>query len=164
MSISNKLIETAWEKKIIRFACIGIINTLVDFTILNILVTLFSIEPLIANLISASTSISISYFLNHHIVFRSDKRHTIKSFFHFFVVTGLGILIIQSIVIFSVLHVLDGNTYFGYIYKSLRLTQISIKTVSLNIAKICAVLVAMIWNYTIYHLVIFKTEESKTTL
>lgn len=161
MSIISNLVKAVWDKKVIRFASIGVINTLIDITILNSLVYFFALTPLLANLISASISISLSYFLNHHLVFRSDKSHSIKSFAHFFLVTGLGILVLQSIVIFLLIQLL-GTRGVGvnYALKSVGITQISTKVINLNIAKICAVLVTMIWNFAFYHFVIFKKDES----
>ena len=160
MSIILNLIKTMWNKKVIRFGCVGVINTALDFTILNILVNFFDVTPLLANLISASVSISLSYFLNHRLVFRSDNKHTIKSFAHFFLATGAGILIIQTIVIYFLIHLLGTRaTGINYLINNSGLAKINNKTINLNLAKLGAVLVAMVWNFLIYHYVIFKKKD-----
>ncbi len=158
MSIIFKTINTIWSRKIFRFACIGVINTLFDITILNTLVFLFGLVPLLANLISASISITMSYFLNHHIVFREKHPHSIDKFIKFFLITGISILALQSLTISLVTHILGANKTIIYrTVVGLGLTNLSVKFVNLNTAKIIAVIIGMSWNYLFYKKIVFKT-------
>src|SRR5881396_313203 len=101
------MLKRLWEVKLTRFLAVGSFNTLFDLAILNTLVFIFKVPVLVANLISASTSMTVSYFLNHHIVFRSREEHSFKKFVHFFTVTGVGILGIQTLVIYVVIKLLS---------------------------------------------------------
>lgn len=160
MSIGGSPMRWIWSNKIFRFFCAGTMNTIVDFSILNILVHFLHLYPLIANLFSASISITISYFLNHYVVFRISEKHSIKKFFHFFVATGSGILVVQSAVIYIVITLLNHHVPITKeILTSFHLNDLKIQTAILNIAKLAAVLVAMAWNFTIYHFVIFKPKD-----
>ena len=142
-----------------RFVTVGIFNTLFDITILNSLVFLGHVPYLAANLVSASCSMTVSYFLNHRIVFRSGERHTLKKFVHFFSVTGVGILGIQSLVIYTVTHLLSSHqSAVVSLIHSLHLS-LSVKAFELNLGKLSAVLLAMIWNFMLYHFVIFKKPD-----
>ncbi len=157
------MLQKIWDVKLLRFACVGVFNTLFDLTILNVLVFAGHLPTLVANLISASISISVSYFLNHHIVFRSDENHTFARFAKFFAVTGIGILAIQTSVIYLVTHLLSHQEALVHdILSTLHITRLSVKAFDLNVAKLCAVAIALIWNFLIYHFVIFKQpgEES----
>lgn len=141
---------------------VGVFNTLFDITILNTLVFLFNTPIVVANLISASISMTASYFLNHHIVFRSKESHNLVRFIHFFLVTGIGILGIQTIIIYAVTHLLAHQvSLVESITHTLRFTHLTTDAFDLNVAKVCAVLVAMIWNFTIYHFVIFKKNKNQ---
>lgn len=154
------MLKKIWSVKLARFATVGVFNTCLDLTILNTLVFVFGLPYILANLFSASTSMTVSYFLNHHIVFRKSKEeHSLAKFIHFFVVTGIGILGIQSLVIYGVTHLLknDSNSITHSLH-SIGL-GLSARAFELNVGKILAVLVAMIWNFAIYHYVIFKTKE-----
>ncbi len=157
MHILFNFAKSIWSKKIFRFACVGVINTLVDITILNNLVFIFGLPLVIANFISASTSITLSYFLNHHIVFREKQSHSIIKFLKFFFVTGISILVIQTLIIVLVTHLLGSNKtiiYNGII--SLGLKGFSTKFINLNSAKIAAVIAGMGWNFIFYQKIVFK--------
>ena len=84
-----------------RFLVAGGLNTGLDFFLLNTFVFLFGALPLIANFLSVTIGILISYVLNHYFVFRSEERLSIKKFILFFVVTGFSSIIIQSVIIIS---------------------------------------------------------------
>ncbi len=156
------MLQKLWDAKVTRFLSVGLFNTLFDLTILNALVFFGHLPVLAANLVSASVSMTVSYFLNHHIVFRSKEDHSIVKFVHFFAVTGTGILAIQSLVIYSATHLLaHQNVVVGNLIHVLPLGNLSIRAFDLNVAKILAVLVAMTWNFTLYHLVIFKKPSEK---
>jgi putative flippase GtrA len=148
-----------WDIKLFRFACVGVINTLVDLSILNTLVFVFHTPALLANLFSASTSITISYFLNHRIVFRSPKQRSLKSFAHFFLVTGFGILAIQSLVIYAVIHILDHHqSGVSHLIVNLDL-HLSNKAFALNLGKLIAIGITLAWNFMMYHFFIFKHKD-----
>jgi putative flippase GtrA len=159
------MLKNVWAKKGVRFLSVGIVNTLIDLTILNCLVLIAHFPTIIANLISASISITTSYFLNHHIVFRSQEQHSLIRFVRFFAVTGFGILAIQTLAIFFIQKIL--RHYNGSIQSLLNdahVASISVRAAELNIAKLLAVAVAMGWNFTVYHLIIFKTVHSEEAL
>lgn len=151
------MLKKLWGVKVARFATVGVFNTLLDLTILNTLVFVGHIPYVAANLVSASVSMTFSYFLNHRIVFRHPEKHSFKKFAHFFTVTGIGILGIQSLVIFLVTHSLTPHeASLTHTLRGLGFRHITGRVVILNLAKLLAVLLAMIWNFVIYHFVIFK--------
>ncbi len=156
------MLKKIWGKKLVRFACVGIFNTLFDLTILNLLVFFAHVPTLIANLFSATISIVVSYFLNHHIVFRRTEPHEIKSFLKFFAVTGLSIVLVQDSIIFVVTHLLNHDSgLITSIDHTLGTTKLTQKFVNLNFAKMLAVLGGMVWNFVLYRLVVFKdTDEA----
>jgi putative flippase GtrA len=148
-----------WNIKLFRFLCAGVINTIIDFTILNILVFVFRLPAVIANLVSASVSITISYFLNHHFVFRSSGPHSLKRFASFFILTGVGILAIQSLMIYLLIKLLNHHKLgVAQLITKIHL-HLQVKAFDLNVAKLVAVSVAMVWNSCIYHFIIFKTHS-----
>ena len=152
------MLKRLWNVKVTRFAAVGVFNTLFDISMLNTLVFFGHVPYIAANLVSASISMTVSYFLNHRIVFRSQEKHSLVRFTHFFAVTGIGILAIQSLVIYIVTHLLshERNTVVSII-NDLHASHLSVRAFDLNVAKIAAVLIAMTWNFLIYHFVIFKT-------
>ncbi len=150
------LVRESWERRFVRFLCVGSFNTLLDFTILNLLVAIGGLNELLANTISVSIGITISYFLNHKIVFREPQKYSLKAYLRFIAVTGLGVIIIQNLVIYLATHTglaNSGNTVH------LLLINLSDKTVALNIGKALAIIVGMIWNYLLYKYVVFGRDK-----
>jgi putative flippase GtrA len=156
------MLQKLWGKKLARFLMIGVCNTSVDLAILNCLVFFAHFPAIVANLISASISTTTSYFLNHHFVFRSKEKHSLKLFGRFFAVTGVGILGIQSLVIYIVTHLLKPHHILVQnIINSIHISSLSVKAFDLNVAKLTAVLIALIWNFMIYHFIVFKTPSNE---
>lgn len=150
-----------WNSRIARFLLVGVFNTTLDLIILNSLVFYIKLPALVANLFSATTSISVSFFLNHYFVFKTNKAPTYSRFFYFFAVTGIGILVVQSLVILLITHLLGSrDTGLSSALSKLTHHSTSTKFINLNIAKLCAVLVAMCWNFCLYRLVIFKETDA----
>ena len=145
-----------FEHEKVRFVFAGGMNTGLDFFLLNTLVFLFGAMPLIANVLSVSIGIMISYVLNHYFVFRSEEKLSLKTFTLFFVITGFSSLIIQSAIIIS--FEMFFNTEFSHSIFFVRDIAEN-EFIELNIAKVIAVLIGMVWNFILYKHVIFKTKN-----
>lgn len=155
MSSLASFVQKLWDRKISRFLVVGLFNTALDFTLLNIMVELLGFHVLVANTISVSVGITVSYFLNHHIVFRHPERPSPKNYARFFAITGFSVLFIQNVVIYVVTKVVTVNEasavhMLGY--------DISAKTIEVNLAKAVAVLTGMVWNFLLYKYVIFRIQ------
>jgi putative flippase GtrA len=148
-AIINKL----WQHKVVRFGCVGVVNTLTDLTLLNIFVFGFGLKVLVGNLFSASISIVMSYFLNHAIVFRREHNMSLRLFLKFITVTGLSILVVQSVVIYSFEHVFTLSLIRSLVGSGL---SDHARFLQVNGAKVTAVLFGMIWNFALYHFVVFR--------
>jgi putative flippase GtrA len=151
------LYKKMWDKKIVRFLVVGSFNFIVDAGILNLLTIIFGLRNWIANTVSVTIAITISYLLNHRIVFRHPQKYSIKSYAKFFLVTGFSSIVIQNFIIdyvapkvapihaSQVVHILNH--------------AVSAQVLRLNIAKVLAVIVGMIWNFLLYKYIIFRNQE-----
>jgi putative flippase GtrA len=156
LSNSQGLLRRIWERRLVRFLCVGSFNTLLDFTVLNLLVMLAGFPELVANSLSVSVGITVSYFLNHRLVFRHPQKYALKSYLRFFLVTGLGAIIIQNTVLFFA-----GKTGFAHSASSVHfLVTISEKTLVLNAGKALAVVIGLVWNFLLYKYVVFNDGTS----
>ena len=102
ISIILSFVKNAWDLRIIRFIVIGSFNTLFDTSLLLIIVKISGLSPVIVNSVSVSIAITVSYFLNHRIVFRQKSSYSLKKYIRFFLITGLGVIIIQDTIIYLV--------------------------------------------------------------
>lgn len=104
----------------------------------------FGVGIYLANFVSTSTALIFSYSANRKYTFRVKSQHNTRTIVLFMAVTGIGLWIIQPVVItlFTVL-VADGQFPFG-------------ETCELITAKIVATIFSLAWNYTWYKKVVFK--------
>jgi len=128
----------------LRYILVGGFNTVLDIGLFTLLANFFLLNPLISNIISTIIVVSISFFLNYHFVFKSNKSK-VKTAPFFIGVTLFNGWIIQSIVIWLVISTL--GDVFAHEWINL-------------IAKICGVAVGMICNFLEYR-IIFKDKNSK---
>ncbi len=163
-SMKKTLARTA-KHRVSLFAYVGIINTLIDIVLLNILrvithtQTTQTVRLITLNLISASATALLSFYLNRRYVFKSHDTHN-RMFIPFLLITLSSIFILQSAVIALALHYFDSlATVVMDIVQSLNIPVIQNFTFNFyeaNIAKVVSTLASMVWNYTWYKKFVFR--------
>ncbi len=155
------MVKRLWSQKLVRFFVAGCFNTLFDITLLLVFYKVIGLPELVANTMSISMAITVSYFLNHRIVFRYQKNYSFKNYLKFFAITGFSTIVIQDAVIYVSVHKLwvvgKGTTRLIGL-------EVSLKTLELLGAKIVGVLIGMVWNFLLYKYLVFrhtkKTDEA----
>lgn len=146
MSLLDKI-----NKKLIiqisKFAIIGVLNTGIDFAVLNLLMWQTGIYSgryiILLNAISFSVAVINSYFWNKFWIFRAkETTQTGKEFFQFIAITLVG-MAINTAIVFSVTTLIP--PMFG----------LSVELWA-NLAKVVATGISLIWNFTGYKLIVFK--------
>ena len=132
----------------LRFTIVGSINTVIDFSILFTLTTLFNVPKELANFISTSVSFLFSFFANKKYTFKSTSKNLKKQFLLFTIVTLFGLWVIQTIIITAITPVF---------------TNLGInKPAALLISKLIATAASLIWNYALYSRVVFKKPKNSS--
>jgi putative flippase GtrA len=131
----------------VRFGLVGIINTAVDFIILNVLVGVFNVPLVPSNIVSTTAAMLTSFTLNKKAVFRGNKGNNAKQLLLFVVVTFTGIWLVQS-------------TVLAVVYHFLQSTGLN-STLLLNISKLAGIGVGLIWNYFGYSRIVFKEKSDE---
>ena len=119
----------------LRFGAVGIANTLVDALGYALLVTL-GVPLFVANFISTSTGMLLSFTLNRNFTFRAKDGDVRRQALLFFGVTAFGLWVVQAAIIFAVTSAFPG--------------------VNLLIPKGAGIVVGLVWNYVLYHKVVFR--------
>lgn len=136
---------TAPRRTLGRFLLVGCANASIDAGV-YLALRAIGLELLVANVISTTCGLIFSFFANRSFTFgvrSSSARTTIWQAVSFFVVVGIGLWIIQPAVI-AVAGWLLGQW--------LDLPQWA----SDLVAKAAAIGVALVWNYALFHLVVFR--------
>lgn len=163
----ENIIKGETTKQAGKFAIVGVINTLVDVLVLNILVffgltaafMIFNQKFLVANVISVAVAIINSFILNKFWTFRANGENIYVQIIKFLVITIVGMFVFHQLVfnflyynlpsisefIISIVHFLKLNSIFSDSF------------VALNFAKAVAICVSLIWNFIGYKFVVFKS-------
>jgi putative flippase GtrA len=140
-----------------KFGLVGLVSTLIDFSILNIVHSGFSVNLIIANIISTTIAMGFSFLMNRKYVFTGGTKSILHQTVAFLLVTSFGLYVIQSVV----LHLLT-VTWTGpanlvvYLIGAVGLSQVIGKNfIITNFAKIIATMFSLVWNYVFYRRVVF---------
>ncbi|HET6746732.1 MAG TPA: GtrA family protein [Candidatus Saccharimonadales bacterium] len=126
---------------LMRFVFTGGLNTLIDFTLFALIANIIGVNPILASIISTGLTLIFSYFMNHYFVFRSQRKRR-QTALQFLLVTLFNVWVIQSGIIFIVLHT------FGFV----QFFQEHEWTFNM-FAKLCGVAVSMVFNYVGYKMI-----------
>lgn len=128
-------------RNFIIFCSIGILNTVVDIS-LYLLLRSSGMTVLVANIISTSVALCISYFLNRKYTFRSTTNPR-SNVVPFLLVTLTGLWVLQPILIYFSLNLLEQLSMQSS-------TQLDL------VAKLIATIFTLVWNYILYKKVVFR--------
>ena len=132
-------------KQIGKFAVVGVLNTVLDFAVLNILISTTGIsEGLYAVMfagIAFITAVINSYYWNKYWTFDSSSRAG-KQFIQFFVVSLVGFGLNISVFSLIVDFIGSGGATWA------------------NIGKLAGTIVTLTWNFLGYKFIVFKRRSS----
>ena len=122
----------------LRFGIVGVANTTVDALGYALLLTL-GVPMFVANFISTTSGMLLSFSLNRNFTFRAKDGDIRRQAILFFAVTAFGLWVVQALIIFAVSKLYPG--------------------INVLIPKFAAIAVGLVWNYVLYHYVVFRHRE-----
>lgn len=137
-----------------KFGIVGVLNTLIDFLLYNILSSLLKLTLVQANIISTTVAMLFSFTANKKLVFKSHGS-VMKQSVLFLAVTAFGLYILQTGTIKFLTDIWFEPIALGlYLAHAIGLQghdQFLIK----NGAKAAGTIVSLTWNYIMYKKVVF---------
>jgi putative flippase GtrA len=131
--------------KVVRFGVVGVFNTLIDFSVLNLLLALFGVTtgwPLVLCNAAAFLAASLnSYLLNKNWTFQQKGRATLRQYLVFLGLAAGG-LIINSLVLYLLATGLTRPSWLSPV-------------LWINVAKAAATVASLVWNYLACRYVVF---------
>lgn len=133
-------------KQIAKFGAVGILNTVIDFVLLNFFITIVGWPILLANTLSFSTAVTNSYFMNKYWTFEEKKPTHVKQFSTFVLISIVGLLFSNILVHYGAdfLANLDYGLTYSWQY---------------NIAKALSAVVILGWNFIASKYFVFHGRE-----
>jgi putative flippase GtrA len=154
-----------FKKRFARFFVVGVWNTLVDLSILSLMISITGAKPdetlklILCNTVSGTFSIASSFLLNRYFVFRDGKNPVQgKKLITFIVVSLIGAYGINNTVLNVV--VLHADWLHEFIYPIIEFIKLD-GIITQNMAKIftgkaVAGLSSMLWSFWAYGKFVFK--------
>ena len=145
-------------KRVGKFGIVGVLNTAIDFTILNLAHFRFGLALIPANIISTTCAMIFSFFANRQVVFKPEGGDVRRQVVLFFVTTAFGLYVIQNGIIWLLTgHWLSATqTLAVNAVHDLGLARLSSGFIVANAAKVVGTIASLVWNYIIYKRVVFK--------
>lgn len=127
--------------ELFKFAAVGGVNTVIDYAVLNLLL---SIGPIKAKIVAAVIATTASYVLNRQWTFQAHDRSSVRrEYTLFFALNGVGLLI-QGVVLAIAKYGLDFSEHN------------SDDRLAFNIANAVGIAFAMVFRFWAYRTFVFK--------
>lgn len=143
-----------------RFGIVGVLNTAIDFVLLNIISRATGWSDLVANVPAVIVAMIFSFFANRYFVFKAGNTKGIgRQALEFFPITAFGLIVIQGLVIYFFEQVWLWPVNLGVtVAQNLGLLNIvDQQFIVTNGVKAVATLASLTWNYIMYKKVVFHT-------
>lgn len=134
----------ATKHRPLRFVIVGISNTVLDFTLMNLL-SLAGLNLIIANTISTGIAMIYSFLINKKWTFRNAGQDYLRQVILFFIFTAIGIWVIQNGLIILAQHCLPRFGLSDQVFN--------------NLAKLGASVFSLTWNYLTYNHFVFTDKH-----
>jgi putative flippase GtrA len=155
-TVTSKRISASELKRVGKFAVVGLINTVIDFGLYNLLSDKAGFSLIEANIISTTVAMIFSFFANRHVVFQNKTGSLTRQVISFFLVTAFGLYVLQTGTIILLTHVWTTPVHImvdlGHTLGIRHHDALIIK----NGAKIVGTVISLTWNYIVYKRLVFN--------
>lgn len=155
--INKVLAGNKMYKKKFRFTAVGVVNTLLNLAMFNLLIFIFDLNVVLSNLIAIIISILLSFALNKNYVFQDDSvgGESLKKLSYFVIVTVFSQLIVQQLflIIFSLYATFPGEVAYSFANNFVNASR---EFWIYNTAKCIGIVFSLVINYIVYDRKIFK--------
>lgn len=90
------------NRPLTRYVLVGMLNTALDFGLFSVLAIVVNLAPVLANVVSTTITLCVSFLLNRSFVFRT-QRSVKATLVPFVAVTLFSALVVQSVAILTIL-------------------------------------------------------------
>ena len=169
--------EHSEVRQVGRFGLVGILNTLVDFIVLNILastilpkslvlgtITVFGISYtinglIVAGIISGTIAMINSFIFNMFYTFKARNVDALHAAY-FFILTFIGVYVFRPILLKFFTDVWPWPINIAYKITSLLHLPFSETFVERNIALAATIMLVLVYNYLAYKYIVFKNDTA----
>ena len=126
-----------------RFAAVGLLGTLIDFTLFSVASMLLHLPALIANTISYSAGIVNNYYFHRTWTFAQREQKSSARLFVKFLLVSITALALNNLIVLTLVPLLTAH--------------LSDPALATGLAKMCAIVIGVGWNFIANHAWTFRT-------
>jgi len=127
--------------RFVKFATVGAIGTVVDFSMFNLLGVVFGMLPVYAQAISFATAVINNFLWNRHWTYPESRSKAVHHQMLQFVLVNIGGLLIRTPIVAGLEHPL------GLLILRFGIKPNTADGIGENLALAAAIGIVMIWNY-----------------
>lgn len=133
--------DASERTRFLKFATVGAIGTVVDFSVFNLLNIIFHVPPVFAQAISFATAVFNNFMWNRHWTYPESRSKKVHHQMLQFGLVNLGGLLIRTPIIYGLEHPL------GDMVARLGVPAVTADGLGENLALAIAIGIVMLWNY-----------------
>lgn len=134
--------------EVVKFGAVGVVNTLLDYAVLNLLL---SIGPVKAKIVSTIVATTSSYIMNRLWTWKNTERTSLRREYLMFFALNLAGLAIQLAPIYGTKYLLGYSETGGMSDR-----------IAFNVANAVGIAIAMVFRFWAYRAFVFKTQPAVT--
>lgn len=145
-------------KQLLLFCLVGVLTTVIDFVIFNLLTRpAWGWRRIPANILSVSSAMLWSFLANWLIVFRADGQDWLGRAGRFLITTGFSAFILQNLVLYLTTYVWSGpvRVVQGIVRRFHFQHRLNQDLISRNTCKTLAVSMGLVWNFCWYKFFVY---------
>jgi len=147
-----QILRRTLSSKKIRFMMAGGLNTVVDFASFNLLIFVFGAGFWMANILSTSIAMILSFILNKQAIFKDGTGFKPAQLAAFIAVTATGLWGMQTVAVVGIIHILQPVAHLMLDHTPY---ASAVHWLVPNVSKALAIVLSAVWNYLWYDRVIF---------
>ncbi len=133
-------------KRFAKFATVGALGSVTDFSVLNALIQFLGLTPVVANAFSFTAAVIQNFFLNRYWTFPESRQRDVRRQLGQFAVVSIFGLAINTVVFYFV------DLWLHPFWANLITDSHLAFTASYNFAKLFAIGVVLFWNFGVNRL------------
>ena len=146
MILSNIITNTQERTRFLKFAVVGTIGAIVDFSVFNLLSSFLGIHHVVASIISFLVAVVNNFVLNRYWTFPDSRSKPVSRQLTQFTIVNVGGLLIRT-PLFALL-----STPLQYLFNLLPFLPVGVFTAEMlghNLALAISIIVVLFWNFIV---------------
>lgn len=147
--------------QVVKFSCVGAFNTLVDYSVFYLFLSLFSVQKSVAQVIASAVAMTGSYILNRHWTFGKHGAGSAKEVAKFItvnIVSMLTVIVVMHLT-YDCLHI---ENYANWMLSKMHIRFVLSGNKAIMFCKLCSSVFSVVVNFLGNKFWVFRGKNKET--